>query len=320
MKPFRGCSCCLALVAAMAFSPPMLAGNSRIFLDTFESLPGFTLQSPAITVAAGTTSTHCVHFRTPNSAAWGVRRFASMLGAGVTHAILYTTYDGNWAPVERQPAGTVQSPCGLNSGAGTAAWLYAAHDPDTELRVPDHDGAGNLVAIELMPDQPAVLQLRINNPEVTPLTTSATLDVEAHRGANPYTRSATYRSENISFSVPAASSVSAQATCAVPAGARFWGFSTRTHRFGTDARITNAGNPVVISSDWEHPSVARFDAPAFFQFGAGGMTYACTWFNTTNSTLRFGEDESVDETCIGIGYFLPAVRPAICVNSTGPLR
>lgn len=287
-----------------------------IFQDGFD--PGFSIQTPDIVVAPGESATYCYYFRTPNTGAMGIRKWTSSMGDGMAHLILYTTYDTSWNPAERVPAGTVtQSPCGLD-GSGFIAWVYAAHNANQQLVVPADDGSGVPLGIKVLADQPAFVQMYVSNPGGAPVTTSAVLRAEALVG--PYTASATYMAVNTNLSIPpGANGYSATQTCALPAGAKFWWLSTRTHKYATDSRIVDAATPQVVSTDWAHPSEAGFASPGFHQFAPGGLSYACTYDNPGSTTISAGENEAANEACVGIGYFFPAARPALCVNSTGPL-
>jgi hypothetical protein len=106
----------------------------------------------------------------------------------------------------------------------------------------------------------------------------------------------------------------------VPPAVKFWWLSTRTHKFATEAKISDIGADLVVSSDWEHPATQVYSAP-FHTFSSGpgsGLTYRCTYSNPTFGPITEGDSEVTDEACYGIGYFFPATHPAICLDSSGP--
>jgi len=313
----RGSVAALLVVAAT----PALAGSDLVFANGFEPHLGFEIATPDIPVPAQTSATYCYYFRSPNTATLAIKRWASTMTTGVHHLILFATYDANWNASERQPPGSlVQIPCGFSEGGGNAAWIYAAHHPMEELVLPPDDGSGTPLAVEVAPSQPMFVQMYVRNPGVTALTASAMLTADALAPADPYTKSATYLAANLTFSIPTpAAGFPAQQTCALPAGAKFWWLSTRTHHFATESAILDTGSPLVVSTDWQHPSVMAFDAPAFYSFSASGMTYRCTYDNPTGAPVHAGEDEESNEACIGVGYFFPAARPSLCINNLGPL-
>lgn len=298
-----------------------MAGDDGIFANGFDPPPAIHVQTPQIVVGAGEAQTYCYYFLAPNTATVGIRRWTSSMAAGMHHLILFATYDGSWTPAQRQPPGALtQTPCGLGDGGGFAAWLYAAHNPVQQLAFPADDGTGNPLAVEIAPNQPMFLQMYIVNLTSSPISASALVEGDALGGAVTYTRSATYLTNNISLTIPPGTSNQVfERTCAVPAATKFWWLSTRTHRFASDSRIRNAGADVVVSTDWEHPAEFLAQAPGFFQFDPAGLTYRCTYDNPGTATIQSGESEATDEACIGIGYFFPATRPALCINNIGPL-
>ena len=311
----------LLLAAVLLRVDWAMAGDDRIFQDGFDPPPAIHVQTPQIVVNAGEAQTFCYYFRAPNTATVGIRRWASSMDAGMHHLILFATYDGSWLPAERQPAGTLtQTPCGVSEGGGFAAWLYAAHYPAQQLVFPTDDGAGKPLAVEIAPDQPMFVQIYVINTTTNPLSTSAIIDGEALGAAVAYTKSATYLTTNVSFSIPAgATSFPVEQTCTVPAGAKFWWLSTRTHRHAVSSKIRNSGSDVLLSSDWGHPTEYLPMPPNYFQFSAGGMTYQCVYDNPGVAPISSGESEANEEACVGIGYFFPATRPALCINNIGPL-
>jgi hypothetical protein len=311
---------CAVVAAALLLASSAGAGSAdTVFADGFESLPGFSVQTPDIVVPAGTSATYCYYFRAPNDTAIGVRRFASTMTTGVHHLILYASYDANWMPAERQPAGTLsQIACGANEG-NYGAWLFAAHHPTEELVFPADDGSGNAVAAEVAANQPLFVQIHVANPTAGPLTTSALLTAQGLSADVDYTRTATYTTSDGTISIPAnASGVSVQHTCTVPASARFWWLSTRTHHFAMSSKIVDGPTTLVVSTDWAHPQAATFGPPAFHAF-TDGFTTECVYDNDTGNPVFAGESEDDREVCMGIGYFFPAPHPAVCLDGVGPL-
>jgi hypothetical protein len=307
------------LVAAAA--APVHAGSDLIFANGFDPHPGFEVATPDIVVPAQTSSTYCYYFRAPNTATLGIKRWASSMSPGMHHLILFATYDSAWNPSERQPPGTLaQIPCGFSEGGGNAAWVYAAHDPTEELLLPGDDGSGTPLAVEVVPSQPMFVQMYVRNDGSAAVTTSAVLTADALAPADAYTKSATYLAANLTLSIPSPTGgFPVQQTCAAPAGAKFWWLSTRTHHFASESRIEDAGSPLVVSTDWEHPASVTFNPPASYAFSASGMTYRCTYDNVSGAPVHGGEDEETQEACIGVGYFFPAARPMLCINDLGPL-
>jgi len=320
MRRLLHCTCSvLSSVFTLAWSFAGAGNADTVFADGFEPLPGFEVQTPDIVVPAGASATYCYYFRTPNVAAMGVRRWSSTMTTGVHHLVLYASYDANWVPAARQPAGTLtQTACGANEG-NFGAWLFAAHHPTEALVFPADDGSGSPVGVEIAADQPLFVQLYVSNATAAPLTTSALLTAQGIASGVDYTRTATYTTSDGSISIPAnTSGVAVQNTCSVPASAKFWWLSTRTHRFATSSKVVDRPTTLVISPDWEHPQAALFGPLAFHAF-TDGFTTECVYANDSGSIVFAGESEESREVCMGVGYFFPAAHPAVCLDGVGPL-
>lgn len=308
---FRSRVALMSILLALA-PAPVSATIDVIFQDGFQF--GFHVQVPEITLAAGEEATYCYYFRTPNTSAFGIRRWTAHMLPGMGHAILYTTN------TEHQPPGTLtNSNCSAAPGGEFGKWQFAAYVPDDTLVFPADDGTATPLAAEIGVGQFAFVQMYALNAGVLPFTTSVLIGAEALDPATMYTKSAAYVTYNGQLSIPPMGTSSAELTCPTPVASKFWYLTTRTHRFATLAKIINSGSDVVVSTDWQHPNVASFGPPAFLTF-ASGLTYHCDYFNSNNFTLHSGDSESTDEVCMGIGYFFPADSGGkFCFNSTGPL-
>lgn len=306
------------LLVMVGLLPTPAAGVVEIvFQDGFDTRYGFEVQTPSITLQPSQAASFCYYTRTPNTSALGIRRWFSEFGPGIHHIIVYTnSYDV-------QPAGTLtQYPCGINAvtANGYSALVYLAHDRAQDLVFPSNDGNGLPLSMEIAANQPLVIEMFGVNPTSSPVSASVRLKAEALNPATAYTRSATYRTENVTFSIPPSSAnVVAQKTCAVPIGSKFWHLSTRTHGFAIQSEIKDGSSQLVLTTDWEHPAATEFHTPPFYSFSSSGLTYRCVYSNPSGVTLNPGDNELTDETCMGIGYFFPAVSgPKACFNSSGP--
>lgn len=307
LRTFGATLLALACVHAHAFV-------DRIFDDGFQQRVVFQIQSPSIPIAAGDAQTYCYFFSIPTAATAGVKWWVSHMGAGMQHAIVFTTQTA------AAPDGTLtnQSPCSTFPGQ-PSKWLYATYHADEDLVFPASDGAGQPLALTVAAGQPAFLQMYLRNDTAQALSPAIAITAEAIDPTQPYTTTAAYMTFNTNISIPAGGqSYQVQNTCPVPGGEKFWWLSTRTHRFATQAQISDGGADLVVSNNWEDPSIARWGAPAFYQFGSG-LTATCTYDNLSGQTVVFGDSETTNEVCMGIGYFFPApTRGEYCVNNMGP--
>jgi Copper type II ascorbate-dependent monooxygenase, C-terminal domain len=325
--------CAVLAVAAGTLAWPARADIGVVFRAGFDSLqlcdpvatpstcPGFRVQTPALNVPAGQIQTFCYYFRGGNATTFGVRRWATTSGPNVLYLLVYRAVDTNGGPVERQPPGTLVVGCGPLTGTGNPSWHHAAYGPTSETVMPDDDGNGVPLGMELPADVPMVMQVRVLNPTDGPISTSASVLAEGYPSGTSFVRTASYFTVNVAFQIPAmAVQFTTTRSCTAPANSRFWAFTTRTHKLGVRSTVRRGVQDLVVSDDWAAPRITRLVAPNVVEFTPGAMyTYDCTYANPNPFTVNFGESEDSDEQCIGVGMYYPAARPVICINSTGPL-
>jgi hypothetical protein len=185
--------------------------------------------------------------------------------------------------------------------------------------MPDDDGAGQPLALELPANAAGYIEIFASNASDTPVDTSVQVMANGRAGDQAYTKTATYVTYNGSLSIPAFGSTTSTYACAVPDPAKFWWFSTHTHRRATSATLRNGATTLLVTTDWEKPTIATYAAPSFYAFGAGEkLTYECSFTNDRAATVTTGDNYETDENCIGIGYYFPG-DGALCYNAAGPL-
>jgi hypothetical protein len=107
------------------------------------------------------------------------------------------------------------------------------------------------------------------------------------------------------------------------AGTHLINVTTHQHRLGTGIQVW-AGDPGVQTDqiandmDWSNPSWGLID-PQFDFDGTNGLTYQCSWTNTTDQTVSFGES-ALDEMCFVGGYYYPSQGMDLCLDGRCQLR
>jgi hypothetical protein len=284
-------------------------------------LPGFSIAT-SFQVAGGQAISQCYYFRTGSVGTVGIGRFASRFGPAIHNIVVYTTVDTNTKlPADRQPPGTLSSTdCGFSGSANntTARRIYAAHATVQQLRMPDDDGAGQPLALELPANAAGFIEIYALNGSEDPVDTSVELTANGRANARAYTKTATYVTYNGMLSIPPFGSTTATLACDVPVAAKFWWLSTHSHRRATSATLRNGATTLLTTSNWEAPTIATYVAPSFYQFGAGEkLTYECSFANDLAITVHTGDSYESDENCIGVGYYFPG-DGALCYNNIGP--
>jgi hypothetical protein len=92
----------------------------------------------------------------------------------------------------------------------------------------------------------------------------------------------------------------------VPYDIKLLGGVSHMHRTGVGfTSSTSDGRVIYEGTDWNEPKEATFDPPMEIAAGTG-ITWSCSYNNTSNTTLTFGESAATNEMCIFSGTFYPA--------------
>ncbi len=276
---------------------------------------GFQLISPEVTIPAGVEITYCYYFRTPNTEPLAIKKWTSVMTPGSHHLIMFTT-----GTTDKMPPGTVSaSNCGFGAGATPPSWVYSAQTPTAELQLPVDDGAGKPLGIDIPANSAGFVQMHYYNATDADIKAHITINAEAHEAGTAYTKTAAFVTYNNSINIPpnAVGEVETQ-TCNAPQGAKFWLMSTHAHKQAVKTEVKDGTSTVFSSTDWEHPGAQAWMTSPFHSFTSGKVTYACTYNNPSNRTITSGDSAAADEMCMASGYYFPATKPLICVDSLGP--
>lgn len=325
----------IGVILVLAAAVPPAHAADRIFRHSFENpvdciatptnpeCPTFTIASPTITVAPGVAASTCFYFTAPNTATRGITRIQSNITGNAWYVVVGATYaSGTNTPAARHPPGTVtQGDCSVDSGNtnGTDSYrIYQAHANEQALEMPANDGTGTPVAIEWQAGQPLFLEIVAPNATAEPIQAQVTLGIDALPAGAPYTRTEMLLTYNSQIVIPPTSGASASAACPVPAGVKFWHFTTHTHQRASSATLQAfpSFDTFVVTTNPASPLIQEFGPPFYTFTGGDQLRYSCNYFNPEAFTILSGADEFNDENCVGIGYFFPATRPRICLNNT----
>ncbi len=284
--------------------------------DIVEANPAFEIQSTDVTLQPGEEFTKCAYFSMPNTDKLAIHKWVSDMTPGSHHMIMFRTLTGD------QPADGVVDDCSSNSAAIPVYGTQIQHE---EIEFPNDDGFGKPLAQEIQSGTKGYFQMHYFNTTDAPLTAHVSIkayslvaELAAHVGN--YTKTDMFATYNNDISIaPHANNVTISATCPTIAD-NFWQMSTHSHKQSTMVAIKEAGTMVLQSPDWEHPAQERWDAPEFFKFGSGTMTWECTYSNLGDNaerTIYAGQSAKTDEMCMATGYYFPASGPKGCVMDGG---
>ena len=100
------------------------------------------------------------------------------------------------------------------------------------------------------------------------------------------------------------------------AGTHLIAITTHQHRLGTGVQVWESAAPgqvgpqIANDLNWADPA---WGAIQYDFDGTNGLTYQCSWENTTDQTVTFGES-ALDEMCFVGGYYWPSHGLDLCIN------
>jgi hypothetical protein len=280
---------------------------------------GFTITSIDVSIAPGQEITRCFFFRTPNTELFAMKRWSSEMTAGSHHMIMFLTGDtdvGTPGTVSDQDCGGVGN---VGPSGGAPSWTYAAQTPTAELALPADDGTGKPLAQEIPPNTAGFIQMHYLNATDAAVNAHVKLVGEAYDTGTVYTKTAPFVTYDGNITIGANEVGHVETTsCSTPPGVKFWLMSTHAHKQAVHTEVRDGTTVMVSSEDWEHPTVAEFNASPFFTFASGTLTWSCTYDNTgDNSThsIKAGPSAATDEMCMASGYYFPGDQSRFCFNS-----
>jgi hypothetical protein len=265
----------------------------------------FDVVTTDIVIAPNDERTHCYYTTLPLARAVGISRWASTMAQGSHHMIVYALASSS------EPDGTVVEDCNVLGAGGFSlpAWIYASQTPEAEAVMP----AG--IGLSLGAQQKVVIEMHYLNPTPDPITAHVELHGEYYDAGEEFEPAATFVTYDQSISIPAESSGMAGDACAVPAGSKFFTLSTHAHKRATLTRVSDQGEMVFESTDWEHPGGRVWTEEPFYEF-TGSLEYHCEYDNPAAVTVVDGPSAETNEMCMAVGYFFPATEPVFCIDGT----
>ena len=100
--------------------------------------------------------------------------------------------------------------------------------------------------------------------------------------------------------------------------------TTHQHHLGTGIQVWEStgsgqtGTQIANDMDWSNPAWSTLD-PQYAFDGTNGLAFQCSWTNTTDQTVGFGES-ALDEMCFVGGYYYPSHGMHFCVDGQCRIR
>lgn len=300
-------TCVLFSVVGLAACSGKTGSSSAADVDS--GTPGaYQASIGPIDLPAGTETTQCIVMPLGNTEDVVVNSLDVNLSLGSHHLIVYMTNDEVQSdPVNCTPFAGI--------AMGTDEPLVLANKQHATWTFPS--GVAQLVPA----NQNVKVEGHYINTGATDLQGTGTVTFNT----TPAATSPAYQPASFVFYGTEKISIPPNSTFETPqlfqvgvAGTHFISVTTHQHRLGTDAQVwasTQPGDmstPIANDLDWSNPSW-NLIAPQFDFDGTSGLTFQCSWTNTTDETVGFGE-LAEDEMCFVGGYYYPATKLDLCID------
>jgi hypothetical protein len=274
-----------------------------------------SLSFPATAVAPGQEDTQCVVMRLDNDAPIRVGSIHNELGDASHHLIVYRVSD---TEEKRTPFPCAPFSDTLDPDKGSA--LMVTQKRDDLLTLPSG------VAISLDAHQMVRLEMHFINASPTPKTVTAKTTFTPIRDAEFRDEAGFLFIGSAEISLPPKSDTTlGPKFFEIPAdlyGVKFFAMTGHEHHLGTNVQVAQASSASdpgtkiydVPNWSWSEPKTEVFSAPLQVPNG-GGFHFSCSWKNTTDSVVRFGES-ATDEMCFFWAYYYPNKGARVCFHTT----
>ncbi|HKP57648.1 MAG TPA: hypothetical protein VJV78_13045 [Polyangiales bacterium] len=260
-------------------------------------------------VQPGDEDTQCMQVTVPGTEAVSITRVHNTLSPGSHHFILTAMND---AAAKEAPL----AHCAGFRGAIKGAPLTITQKHDDQIQLPEG------IAYKLAAKQILHLELHYIN------TSDKAMDIVGSANLYPAPAGANLQEAAVllvgtaDINVPAHSTKeSAPKFLKLPAGmdgVKFYAITGHTHRFGTRVKVStamgaNAPGTLLYDPerfDWEAPEMKPLQPNATIPNG-GGFMLQCSWNNTSDETLTWGES-ALKEMCFFWGYYFPR-KPVVSI-------
>lgn len=280
----------------------------------------YSLRYGPITVQPGVEATRCVNLRLSNTAAIKVHQMRNLLSGGSHHLIVYKD---DMETAERTTPYDCEPFTGALNLSGMVAPVMITQKAEDALTLPDR------VAYTFAPNQMIRIEMHYINSSDAPLEVSATSEFYA------VPESEIDHEANILFigtpdiDIPPGARMDVQAYFTPRraqldlTGARFFAITGHTHKHGLNVTVatstSSAGPRTTVYApepfEWSEPETTvhrpEFTVPDGQQ---SGFDIRCSYHNTSNQTLRFGESAN-DEMCFFWTYYYPSKGSHVCVRT-----
>jgi hypothetical protein len=273
-----------------------------------------SLAFPEVVVPGGAEKTECVVLRLGNATPLRVGAIHNRLGEGSHHLIVYRVTDTD---EKRTPFACEPFTDTLDATKGSP--LMVTQKADDLLTLPPG------VAYSLEQDQMIRLEMHYINPTTKDRPISAKVEMIPIRDADFVAEADFLFIGNPDIRLkPKSTDTLGPTFFELPSDfvdAKFFAITGHQHQYGTNVQVWTAaskddpGTAVYDVKDWRwsEPKTEVFTTP-FTIPEKGGFKFTCTWNNTSDKTVRFGESAN-DEMCFFWAYYYPSHGAKVCFHT-----
>jgi hypothetical protein len=280
----------------------------------------YAIEYGPIAVAPGQEATRCMTVRLSNTASIKVHQMRNLLSPGSHHVIVYK--DDDPASVEKPTPYECRPFSGALNLSGLSAPVMITQKQEDALTLP------NKVAYTFAPNQMVRIEMHYINSTDQPLMVHATSEFYAVPDSEIDHEASILFIGTPDIEIPPGATMdiqryfSSQRAQLDLGDARFFAITGHTHHYGLDVTVstaaTSGGERTSVYApsqfEWAEPETATH-RPEFKLPDGGGFDIKCSYHNTSNDTVRFGESAN-DEMCFFWAYYYPSKGSHVCVNAT----
>jgi hypothetical protein len=276
--------------------------DGTVVLDPAPPTGGQQLTSDPFTIQPGQERYLCWTFRSPSDAARAITAVSSIQGRVVHHVVVFRTIIDEWERVFDCPI--------LERTSWIPIWAGGTGNPS--LVTPDG------VAFIVQPNTQYLLQLHLQNTTESPVSSQAGVNITYDANVSKYQPAGIFALGKFNLDIPAHQlGYSATTTCSSHRAMNVFAAFPHMHKLGkklvfesgtsaSDATMRYQIDPWVFGNQ----PMDRVD----FQIARGDyLSSTCTWDNTTDADVQFGES-SDNEMCFMILFYYPFTSLGGCVK------
>jgi hypothetical protein len=297
-----------------AGTPPPGDSGSSVYDAAPSGSGDYPVTIGPIPVGGGVETTQCIVRPMGNTEPIVIEGFDSTLAVGSHHLIVYLTN----AAVQANPV-----PCSpfTNVVAGSDSPLAIIDRRQITFAMPQGIGL----------DIPANANVRVEAHYINATSSMlqgqglVTFHAVPKATAPPYQPASFLFYGTTNINIPPGATVSTNPIFQRgPAGTQYFLAMTHQHRLGTgvalwgSAHAGDMSNQLLDDKDWSNPSWQLLSPMMAFD-GTSGLTFECSWVNSTSKAVSFGES-ALQEMCFVGGYYYPAKGFEFCLDGLCAFR